>query len=741
MDLWQQLERVATPPVEWRSRARYHGTRFALALALAILTQLLFPSSPASDVPLYEVGSVATDNVIAPFAFGVRKNAIELRRERDEMARSAEPILVYSSAAFDSATSQLHDLMSAVSAAAPDTLGAPTASVVAAAQRAAAQRGVVLSPSEAAYLAQGRRRRAVQTSLDRAFSRWLASGVAPSGALDTVRGDAVIRRAGEERRAAADSVPTFSTFVSRARLLHPDPSSPVGDAVYTKLLGNLFHPTLVFDRAATDKAREELRASVPDNKYSVREGEKIVGAHEVVGRAEYEKLRGLQSALQGRSGGERAVSRVAGAILFNLLLLLVFGLTLLLYRPAIYRSYRALVLFAVVYLVVLAGAAVIGHSAISRPELIPISLAAVLFAVMFDSRISMIASMVLAVLIGSQAPFRGTNALFIGVIAGAAAAFSVRALRRRNEALAPIITISLAYLFAAIALGLMLDWTSVETMKSAGWGALNAVFSVPLAMLLLPLAEDFSGIDTYLRLLEWSDLNRPLMRRLSLEAPGTYSHTMRIADLAEAASNAVGANGLLARVGAYYHDIGKLKKPQYFIENQQGKNPHEKLKPHTSAGIIRNHVEAGLELAEKEHLPQAVRAFIAEHHGTGSISYFLEKAKERDGTPPSPADFQYPGPTPQSAETAVLMLADGVEAATRVLHDPTPEKLRAVIDHIVRQRIESGQLRDAPLTLRQIEIIKDQFARALIGQHHHRTDYPVSAGGVTSEFTAYEPRR
>jgi putative nucleotidyltransferase with HDIG domain len=287
----------------------------------------------------------------------------------------------------------------------------------------------------------------------------------------------------------------------------------------------------------------------------------------------------------------------------------------------------------------------------------------------------------------------------------------------------------------------MLDWTSIETLKSAGWGALNAVFSVPLAMLLLPLAEDFSGIDTYLRLLEWSDLNRPLMRRLSLEAPGTYSHTMRIADLAEAASNAVGANGLLARVGAYYHDIGKLKKPQYFIENQQGKNPHEKLKPHTSAGIIRNHVEAGLELAEKEHLPQAVRAFIAEHHGTGSISYFLEKAKERDGAPPSPADFQYPGPTPQSAETAILMLADGVEAATRVLHDPTPEKLRAVIDHIVRQRIESGQLRDTPLTLRQIEIIKDQFARALIGQHHHRTDYPVSAGGVTAEFNAYEPRR
>ena len=731
---------MATPPVEWRARAKYHGSRFALALALAVLAHVLFPSSPASDVPLYEVGSVAADNVIAPFAFGVRKDPVELRRERDEMARSAEPVMVYSSAALDSTTTQYRVLMNAVDAAAPDTMAAPTPAVTAAVQRAAGQWGVTLSPNEAAYLATGRRRHAIQSSLDRVFSRWLASGVAPSGSLDTVRGDVVLKRASEERRAPADSVPTFSTFVSRARLLHPDPSSAVGDAVYIKLLGSLFHPTLVFDRAATEKARDDLRSAVPTDKYSVREGEKIVGAHEVVGRAEYEKLRGLQAALQQRRGGEHAVSRVAGAILYNLLLLLVFGLTLMLYRPHIYRSFRALVLFAVVYLVVLAGAAAIGRSVITRPELVPVALAAVLFAVMFDSRISMIASMVLAVLIGSQAPFRGTSALFIGVVAGAAAAFSVRALRRRNEALAPIITISLSYLLAAVALGLMLDWTVIETLKSAGWGALNAVFCVPLAMLLLPLAEDFSGIDTYLRLLEWSDLNRPLMRRLSLEAPGTYSHTMRIADLAEAASNAVGANGLLARVGAYYHDIGKLKKPQYFIENQQGKNPHEKLKPHTSAGIIKNHVEAGLELAEKERLPQAVRAFIAEHHGTGSISYFLEKAKERDGTPPNSADFQYPGPTPQSAETAIVMLADGVEASTRVVADPTPEKLRAVIDHIVKQRIDSGQLRDAPLTLRQIEIIKDQFARALIGQHHHRTDYPVSAGGVTSEFSPYESR-
>jgi putative nucleotidyltransferase with HDIG domain len=253
----------------------------------------------------------------------------------------------------------------------------------------------------------------------------------------------------------------------------------------------------------------------------------------------------------------------------------------------------------------------------------------------------------------------------------------------------------------------------------------------------LPLAEHFTRIETDLTLLEWSDLNRPLMQRLSLEAPGTYAHTVAVANLAEAASRAIGANPLLARVGCYYHDIGKLARPQYFVENQRkGLNPHDKLRPDASASIIRNHVRDGLELAHQHGLPRTLRAFITEHHGTGSIAYFLERAKERGPDLADPAEFAYPGPLPQSAETAVVMLADGVEAAVRVLSEPTPQRIRDVIDHIVRQRTEQGQLREAPLTLRQIDVVKDEFARVLAGMYHARVDYPTSSGGVTSEFAA-----
>src|SRR6185312_5643597 len=195
-------------------------------------------------------------------------------------------------------------------------------------------------------------------------------------------------------------------------------------------------------------------------------------------------------------------------------------------------------------------------------------------------------------------------------------------------------------------------WTASAIASSAGLGIANAVVSVVFAMFLVPLAERFTGITTPLTLIEYSDLNRPLLRRLSLEAPGTYAHTIAMANLVEAAATAIGANGLLARVGTYYHDIGKLTKPQYFVENQAGgRTPHDKLKPGTSAAIIRNHVREGMDLAAEYHVPMAIAAFIPEHHGTAPIAYFLEKAREHDsGSLPNAADFTYPGPIPQSAE-------------------------------------------------------------------------------------------
>jgi putative nucleotidyltransferase with HDIG domain len=252
---------------------------------------------------------------------------------------------------------------------------------------------------------------------------------------------------------------------------------------------------------------------------------------------------------------------------------------------------------------------------------------------------------------------------------------------------------------------------------------------VAIGALLVYRADRLHRIPEHLNWLSWADLNKPLLRRLSLEAPGTYAHTIAIANLCEAACNAIGADGLLGRVGAYYHDIGKLRKPHHFVENQlRGRgNPHDKLKPSTSATIIRNHVREGIDLAESNHVPREIRAFIAEHHGTLPIAFFLQKARERDGTV-NAAEYSYPGPIPQSAETAVCMLADGVEAKVRSLPDPTPAAIGEAVDAIIQRRLEEGQLRDAPITLRQLGIVRDQFVRILTGMHHGRIEYPTSTG-------------
>jgi putative nucleotidyltransferase with HDIG domain len=717
-----------------RGTIAFHGARAALAVALAALTSALFPASPAVEVPVYEVGSVAGTNVIAPLAFTIPKSEAELEREREELIRGAEPVLAYVPAALDSARRQLRTFDAAVAAA---VAGVDPRFVVAAVQQAAAGQGVPLTVEEAAYLAQPQRRVMLVQAVNRAYDRWLAAGAVQAGLLDTIRGGVLLRRGGQERRVSPDDIPTFGALLSRARSIHPDPASAVGDALYVRLITTFFHPTVVPDPAATRLRLDELVRGISPVKYQIQGGEKIVGANEVVGRAQHEKLRGLRDALESRRGTGHGLKRVAGSVLFNFLVVALLGVALALFRPQVYRNFRHLTAVAVIAAVVISAAAVVARVEPVRPELVPVAFAAVLLSLLLDQQISLLGAMVLAVLIGGQSAFRGTNALFMNLIGGAAAALAVRRIRRRNDSFRWMLVGAVAYAAAAVAIGMTLDWPARDVVESVAWGGLNAAISVVLALQLLPLAEHFTGIETDLTLLEWSDLNRPLMQRLSLEAPGTYAHTVAVANLAEAACRAIGANPLLARVGCYYHDIGKLARPQYFVENQRkGLNPHDKLRPDASASIIRNHVRDGLELAHKHGVPRRLRAFITEHHGTGSISYFLERAKERSPDVADPNEYAYPGPLPQSAETAVVMLADGVEAAVRVLSEPEPHRIREVIDHIVRQRMEQGQLRDAPLTLRQIDIVKDEFARVLSGMYHGRVDYPAASGGVTSEFAA-----
>jgi len=380
-----------------------------------------------------------------------------------------------------------------------------------------------------------------------------------------------------------------------------------------------------------------------------------------------------------------------------------------------------------IILVVLAVAGVVAATG-SSPALIPIAFAGLLAASLFDSLLGLVVVSAIAGILLGQPEFSGLPAPMIAVAGGVTAAFAVGGVRRRSQSWMLIALIAGAYAVA----GLILNLTGHYSLTELGWTTLfglgNATVCTALAMgAVLPVLEVFTGRTTEQSLLELSDMNRPLLRRLSREAPGTYAHSINLANLVEAACEAIGASSLLGRVGVYYHDIGKLERPQYFIENQpKGLNPHDRLSPWQSAEILRDHVREGLRMADEARLPEVVKDFIREHHGTQTIRYFLEKARADESVSDlDPNDFAYPGPKPQTKETGVAMLGDAVESASRTLSEPTPERIRALIDRLVQDRVDHGELDECGLTFRDLGIVKQEFAHVLTGLYHHRIDYPA----------------
>jgi putative nucleotidyltransferase with HDIG domain len=256
---------------------------------------------------------------------------------------------------------------------------------------------------------------------------------------------------------------------------------------------------------------------------------------------------------------------------------------------------------------------------------------------------------------------------------------------------------------------------------------IGGTLSIGVASLLLPIFEGLFAITTDIRLLELSNQNLPLLKRLSLEAPGTYQHSLAVGNLAEAGADAIGADSLLLRVCSYYHDVGKLVKPEYFVENQRGTNPHDTISPSMSALVIQSHVKEGLKMAREAKLPLPIRQGIATHHGTKLIRYFFSKAQDQNDPEMGKireSDYRYPGPKPHSKEMGVLLLADAVEAAARTVEKPSPNKLQGMISKIFSDALQDGQLDDSDLTFSDMEKIGSAFLWVLTNMYHHRIDYP-----------------
>ena len=726
---------LAAPPDPgagpFTDRIRYHAVRWVPLLAAALLTYALFPPPVGVIAPIQAVGEPAGRTVVAPFDYVVRKSTEEIAREGESRALTAQPVYRFSPTAYDSALATARAFFAELERA-----GAQGRDI-----RAVATSRISLGPEESAYLADVGRRRRMQELVTHFLAEALSAGVADAGVMRSEGSPRVTLRRGEvERVVPRDSIRTFADLMEQAEAAGSAVEDPLGQRTVRRLVGAFYHPTIVPDFPLTTARREQLRASVDPTRYVVRAGDPIVMAEEPVTDEGRAKLGALYDEMHRRGVDRFWVRGAAGAILYNLLVLGAFWLLVMFYLRPTYAEVRQMVFFGALFGLVVLMTAGLTRVFPGRPELIPIPFAAVVVTMLYNGRIGILAGLTLAILLDGQWGLRQSDVLLFGLVGGVAGAIGIGVVRRRHHLYVAIAVIAVGGMFASVAVGLARGWPGVAITASAFLGLLMAPASASLAMIVMPLAESATRITTDLTLLELSDLGRPLLRRLALEAPGTWAHSLAMANLCESACNIIGANGLLARVGCYYHDIGKLASPGFFMENQGGgPNPHDDMLPIDSARIIRNHVLDGIALAEAAGLPPVVKAFIPEHHGTTEITYFLARARLGDpAARVNAADYRYPGPRPQSAETAVAMLADSAEAVVRVLEDRSPERVREAIEGLVQQKLSSGQLDDAPLTLRDLDRIKREFARVMSGTYHKRIGYSRAGGAATSEFQTVE---
>ena len=369
----------------------------------------------------------------------------------------------------------------------------------------------------------------------------------------------------------------------------------------------------------------------------------------------------------------------------------------------------------------------INHIAINAPIhfLIFVPAASMIFTIVFDSRVGFYLTVILSLIVGA---LRSNDYTFMAMnfIAGGLSVYTVRDIKNRTQIFRSFLFILIGYTASILAFGFERFASAESMLVEFAFAASNAFISPVLTYGLLIFFERLFNITTDLTLLELSNFDRPLLRELARKAPGTFNHSMTMGTIAEAAAEKIGANALLARVGAYYHDIGKTIEPQGFVENQMNsQNLHESIPPEESAKLIVKHVNEGIELASQHKLPQEIIDFIPMHHGTTVSTYFYEKAKNLYGEEKVKIDdYKYPGPKPDSRETAIVMLADGCESAVRSITEPDASKVENMINNIFNLRLKEGQLDNAPITFRDISKMKEAFLSILISQHHKRIKYP-----------------
>lgn len=486
----------------------------------------------------------------------------------------------------------------------------------------------------------------------------------------------------------------------------------------------LVTPNFIVDFEQTKTLKEKAQDSVPPIKHTIEQGEVVVKKGEKITEQSIKKLEalGLTSALFSLRGW-------LSSLLFSVLLLTLLTLYLRNFQNEVYRNPKSLLLLSLLFVIAMTGVRAI-QNALGEGILatMPILAAAFLLGLTFTPSLTVLLSVFLAL----QSAWSAHNGLQLVLFVSAGVVtltLCLKDVETRADIFRTAGFVALAGCTVLVAQGLIQATPAMQVAKAAGWGAFAAVFGGILAYGLIYLVERFFGVVTPMQLIEMANPNHPLLRRLMRQAPGTYNHSMYVANLAEAAAQEIQANRLLARAGAYYHDIGKTIRPYLFIENQiHMTNLHESLPPKVSAEYVRCHVSDGIKLGKQYRLPQCILDFIPQHHGTMRISFFYNQLGEEEKGNIEEEEFFYRGPKPQRKETAIVMLADGVEASIRAMaHPTTSDKIEEQVKKIIQNRLSTGQLDESNLTLTDLKKIEKAFLHILNAMYHPRVPYPEAS--------------
>jgi putative nucleotidyltransferase with HDIG domain len=740
-DAGARADRVSLASEGQEDRAVFAACRSKILLWVAmvavfiVLLEIIFPAAvPGSGVEL-SIGQIAREEIVAPFDFDVLKPADEFRDEQELAARGVVPVYEFDEGVQVEQRRRLGEFLSR----AYGVRGGPES--IRQKQDMLGQLGVALSETTRQILVDPARavgvednaREVLNALYERGILRTRGDPPSPEQTVMLIRGDSeslvrirdllpyegieeVVRREGQR------------TLSDRSGAL------AVREIVSPFILGNI-----VFDLDRTERRRQEAGDAVSEytgrdlkkDEVILQRGERITQEHVTIVRSMGIKRNEL---LQLEAGATRFFPSL-GRILEALLLLGVLAIYLSVRRAAVLFDNRFRLLFMVLVVIVMAGAAAVRGVPGMSEYLVPIAVLAMLASMLFNFEVAVISTVVIVLLASVYTGF-GFPFILVSLVAGTVAAHSVRRVRHREDFYLSGIRVVVAYAIAIFVADISNADVGMATLTRCGWGGLNAIVSMGIVMVTLPLFERGFRVTTDITLLELADMNRPLLRKMAMSSPGTYHHSIVVGNLSEAAAKAIGANGLLARVASYYHDIGKLVAPGYFVENQQGLEPddskHTGLKPKVSSLVIRAHVKDGVELAAKEGLPKPIVDVIREHHGTSVMEYFYNRALEDADNPDEigRGDYSYPGPRPRSKESAIIALADTIEARIRSIGDSvTPKRIEAEIEEVIEKRWHDHQLDDAELTLSDLRKIREAFFRVLAGMYHQRIRYPDQGNG------------